>query len=347
MRVAIITDLHWGVRNNNQFFLDRQIDFYYGFFFPYLREQQIEDVWILGDVFENRKQINVQTLNQAKLFFETLNSEFKTVCIAGNHDFFYKNTNTIGSLEPILHSLKNIKFIPVRDVVTYGDVNVGFISWISPDIKDDSIRWIQTVEADILCGHFEISSFEIVKGVICHSGFEPSMFERFDSVFSGHFHIRSKSGVINYLGNPYQTNWGESTYEKGFHLLDMDTRELTFIPNPVNNFDVIRYTDDLDIVNFDPTLYQNKIIRIYADTCTNKKKLEMLVERVSKTCNSVEVIEDKEVLVDDDGKDTPTDTGQLIRQFLDNCTIEHLDRNILDRMVFSIYQEALEKGVQC
>jgi DNA repair exonuclease SbcCD nuclease subunit len=346
-QVAIITDLHWGVRNSNQFFLDRQLEFYYNFFFPYLKDHGINDVWILGDVFENRKQINIQTLNHTKQFFEFLNAEFKTVCIAGNHDFFYKNTNSVGSLDPILSQLKNIHYIPVRDVVTIDSVNIGFISWISPDIRDESIRWIQTVDASILCGHFEINSFEIVKGVLCHSGFDQSMFERFDAVFSGHFHIRSKSGVISYLGNPYQTNWSEASYEKGFHLFDIPSRQLTFIPNPVSVFDVVRYTDDFDIVNFDPTRYHNKIVRIYADQCDNKKKFELMIERMSKNCHSVEVVEDKEVLVDSDGKEPPSDTAQLIRQFLDSCKIDHLDRKILDTMVFAIYQEAIEKGVQC
>jgi hypothetical protein len=61
-------------------------------------------------------------------------------------------------------------------------------------------------------------------------------------------------------------------------------------------------------------------------------------------CNSVELIEDKDVIITLDESGTPiTDTAHLIKQFLDSCTIEHLDRVRLQDMVFDIYNVALER----
>lgn len=351
MRVAILTDLHWGVRSNNLFFLEKMEEFYYGFFIPYIKKEGIDVVWILGDVFENRKQINVQIINRAQDFFQTLQNEgVRVYCIAGNHDYFFKNTNDVGSLGPILKPYSNVHLISKFDVIPFDSVSVGFISWISPDVKEEALRWIQTVDASILCGHFEINSFEIIKGVVCHSGFEPEMFERFDCVLSGHFHIRAKSGVINYLGNPYQTNWGEAGYEKGFHCFDTSTQTLEFIKNPINVYDVIHYNDDFDIISFDPEAYTEKIVRIFAESgkSKNKKKLEVLIERITGICHSVELIEDKEVLIDDDGQAVVGDTTQLIKQFLDSCSLDHLDKTALEQIVFDVYREALERGMnQC
>lgn len=351
MRVGVISDLHWGVRSNSLFFLDKMEEFYYGFFIPYLKDAGIDTIWILGDVFENRKQINIQVLNRAQNFFQTLHSEmFDVYCISGNHDYFFKNTNDVGSLAPVLKPFPNVRYVHTYDTIKFDETPVGFISWISPEIKEDALRWIQTVDTSILCGHFEINSFEIIKGVTCHSGFEPGIFERFDCVLSGHFHIRARSGVINYLGNPYQTNWSEAGFDKGFHVFDTRTKNLEFVKNPINIYDVIHYNDDLDIVNFDAEQHRDKIIRIFAENgrSKNKKKLELLVDAITNVCQSVELIEDREVLIDDDGNTVIGDTSQLIRQFLTNCEVEHIDRNLLERIVFDVYREALERGLtQC
>lgn len=346
MKVGIITDLHWGVRNNSLFFVDRMEDFYYGVLLPYLRNANIDTIWILGDVFENRKQLNVQILNKVQSFFQTLQCEgYKVYCISGNHDYFFKNTNDVGSLAPILKPFSNIHHINTYDVINFDGTPVGFISWISPEIKERALRWIQTVDASVLCGHFEINSFEIIKGVVCHSGFEPGMFERFDTVLSGHFHIRAKGGVISYLGNPYQTNWGEAGAEKGFHVFDTTTKQLTFVANPVNIFNTIHYNDEIDIIKFDAQQYRDKIVRVFAENgkSKNKKKLELFVEALTSVCYSVELIEDREILIDDNGTDVTSDTSQLIKQFLDSCE-GSVDKSLLETIVFDVYREALERG---
>lgn len=346
MRVAIITDLHWGVRNNSLFFLEHQERFFYSVFFPYLEEHGIDTVWILGDFFENRKMINVQVLNRATLFLEEFEKRnIKVYCIIGNHDTVFKNTNEVSSLVPITRSFANLTLIRTYDEINFDGLKVGFISWISPDVRDDCMRWLRSTDARVICGHFEINSFEIVRGVVCSNGFEPNLFERFDSVFSGHFHIKSTNGIIQYLGNPYQTNWGEASYEKGFHVFDTSTRALEFIKNPIDIYAVINYNDDFDIVDFDANAYQQKIVRVIAESkkSKNKRRLEILIEKVSSVCQSLELIEDKEVLVDSDDGAPISDTAQLIKQFLDSCQIDHLDKSQLQEMVFDIYKESLEK----
>lgn len=191
-KIAIITDLHWGVRNNNTFFLERQEKFFYSQFFPYLDEHNITTVWILGDFFENRKVLNVQIMNRVLTFLEEFEKRgIKIYCLIGNHDVAFKNTNEISSLVPIMRSFSNVTLIRQFEEFDFDGLQVGFISWISPDIREKCLKWLRTTEAKIICGHFEINSFEIVKGVVCSSGFEPSIFDRFDMVLSGHFHIKS------------------------------------------------------------------------------------------------------------------------------------------------------------
>jgi DNA repair exonuclease SbcCD nuclease subunit len=203
-----------------------------------------------------------------------------------------------------------------------------------------------SIDAQVLCGHFEINSFEIIKGLVCSKGIDSTIFERFDKVFSGHFHIRATNGIIQYIGNPYQTNWGEYGYLKGFAIFDTKTKSIEFINNSISAYEILQYNDDIEVGLFDKERYANKIVRVIVNTCKNKKKLEILLDTISQISHSLEVIENKEVLlVDDEQEAVPSDTIQLIHQFLETCKIDHLDKKQLAEIILGIYSEAVEKGV--
>ena len=337
-----------GVRNNSQFFLENQEKFYYDIFIPYLKDNNITTLWMLGDFYENRKMISTSILNRTHLFLNTLEEmNIKSYFILGNDDVAFKNTNIINSLKPITKAFKNIHLIEEFETINFDGLNIGFISWISPEINDKAINWIKNVNASIICGHFPINSFEIIKGIVCSKGLDTNLFERFDSVFSGHFHIRATNGIIQYIGNPSQTNWGEYGYPKGFGVFDTETKKICFIDNPYNIYEIIKFNDDFDISNIDLPSFENKIVRVVANNNKNKKKLEVLIDNLNSKAYYVEVIENNDITVSSENKDDiiPTDTIEVISQFLDTCKIEHIDRNKLDSIILDIYQEALERGV--
>ena len=56
--------------------------------------------------------------------------------------------------------------------------------------------------------------------------------QKFDTVFSGHFHHKSDDGHIYYLGSPYEFYWNDCDDRKGFHIFDTETRSLERIINP-------------------------------------------------------------------------------------------------------------------
>lgn len=347
MRIAIITDLHWGVRNNSQFFVDKQEEFLYNQFIPYLTEHQIDTIWMLGDFFENRKMLSTQVLNKAHQFLQKLEElEIHSYFLIGNHDVAFKNTNMVNSLVPVTKAFNRIHLIEKYEVIDFDGVSVGFISWISPEIYSEAIKWIMSLDAEVLCGHLEINSFEIIKGVVCSKGIDSTIFERFDKVFSGHFHIRATNGTIQYIGNPYQTNWGEYGYPKGFAVFDTKTKSLEFIDNPTSTYEILQYDDKIEIGLFDKERYAGKIVRVIVNACKNKKKMEVLLDAISQVSYSLEVLENKEVIMSDNDQEAiPSDTIQLIQQFLETCKIDHLDKKQLTELILSIYSEAIEKGV--
>ena len=132
--------------------------------------------------------------------------------------------------------------------------------WICAENYDESMLELKNNSAALCMGHFEIAGFTMHRGMTSDGGLSREIFRKFDMVFSGHFHHRSTSDNISYLGNPYELTWQDYNDTRGFHLFDLSTRTLEFIPNPNVMFHRIVYDDKVEsiteITNKD--LYQEK-----------------------------------------------------------------------------------------
>ena len=119
MKVAIITDQHFGARNDSIQFLDYYEKFYTETFFPKLLEQNIRTVLILGDTFDRRKYINFYTFKKAKeMFFNRLFvAGIQVYMLAGNHDTYFKNTNEVNSINLLLQEYTNIEVIDTPQII--------------------------------------------------------------------------------------------------------------------------------------------------------------------------------------------------------------------------------------
>ena len=66
MKVAIITDQHFGARKNSKLFHEYFLKFYNEVFFPYLEEHGITTIVDMGDTFDSRKGIDFSALAWAQ-----------------------------------------------------------------------------------------------------------------------------------------------------------------------------------------------------------------------------------------------------------------------------------------
>jgi len=69
LKIAIITDSHFGARNDNQNFNDFFYKFYENTFFPTLKERDITTCVHMGDVVDRRKYISFKTANDFRKRF--------------------------------------------------------------------------------------------------------------------------------------------------------------------------------------------------------------------------------------------------------------------------------------
>jgi hypothetical protein len=58
-------------------------------------------------------------------------------------------------------------------------------------MKPKSLDFIKNTKALYLGGHLDIAGFEMMKGTSQPHGMSADLFDRFDGVYSGHFHTKS------------------------------------------------------------------------------------------------------------------------------------------------------------
>ena len=200
MKVALVTDLHFGAGNDNLKVAAHQKKFYDEVFFPYLKEHNIKEVIDLGDTFDRRRYISFTSLKAAKaMFFDPLKENgIKTHMIVGNHDAVYKNTIELNSIYLLLQEYDNIIEYEKPTDVQIGGCDILMLPWICAGNQQETMLAVQHTKAQIVMSHLELKGFEFMRGHIMHDGMDHKVFDKFDMVCSGHYHHKSTEGNINY-----------------------------------------------------------------------------------------------------------------------------------------------------
>jgi len=357
MKIAIITDQHFGARNDSVHFLDFFEKFYKDIFFPTLIKEKIKTVLILGDTFDRRKYINFVSFKRSKqMFFDPLyDLGIEVHMLAGNHDTYYKNTNEVNSVKLLLQQYDNINVIdsPQTIHLDYKDVthDVCMMPWICADNYNNSILELKNTSADICMGHFEIEGFAMYRGMQSQEGLKRDLFRKFDFTFSGHYHHKSDNGQIYYLGNPYELTWQDYDDTRGFHIFDLSKRELTFVENPHRMFHKLYYDDKTDsitdISSKDLSTYANTYTKVVVVNKTNPYLFDKFMANLY-AVNPVDITiaEDFTDLtegVEDDMVDQAEDTITIINKFVDSIEEEHIDNEKLKTLIREVYVEAINQ----
>jgi DNA repair exonuclease SbcCD nuclease subunit len=182
--------------------------------------RDIKRIIHLGDFYDNRRALNVKTLNYAHQIGQILNN-FETWMVVGNHDQYFKNQTHPHSLV----TLREFQNIHIIDEPTCIDDTIGLVPWMQEFIH---------LECPILMGHFEINGFKMNDGYIMRRAhLNASDFKKFELVVSGHFHTPT-SGVdgIRYLGSPYQQDFGDAGSSRGYYIYDGDFEFIEFTKAP-------------------------------------------------------------------------------------------------------------------
>ena len=343
MKIAILADTHFGIRNDKQVFMNATEDFLRDTFFPYLKTNGIDTLIHLGDIFDKRKNLDVKTVETAKkCFFGVLRDRgIDTHILLGHHDIYYRNTNDINSTEMLFRDT-DFKIYKSPEIVEFDGTEIFMCPWINDENLDDVLSKISKTKSQILMGHLELVGFNMDKFNVAKHGMDKKIFEKFDVVCSGHYHHKSTTGNINYLGSHMQFTWSDWGDERGFHVFDTDTRELTFIPNPVIMYHKLTDVED----ELPDNLHENGFLRVMLNKKIDDATYSELIDTLSqKSLSDAKFIEnyDTSLITEDDEYtiDESEDTPVIISKYIDSLKTE-IDKKHLKAVLSDLYKNAMD-----
>jgi hypothetical protein len=355
-KIALLCDPHFGARGDSNDFHEYFKMFYDEIFFPYLIVNNIQTVILLGDAFDRRKFVNINSLYQARGYFF---NKFKKLDInlsilLGNHDVFYKDTLRVNSPQLLLEDIKNVKIIMDFETIMVNDVPIDIIPWLCEENTKSISESIKESKSQICFGHFEINGFEMDRGNVFKGGnFEKNDLNKYDMVITGHFHHKSDDNHIYYLGTPYQLTWSDYGDPRGFHIFDVNTRSIEFIENPRQMFHKINYDDSVQNEEYwkeqDLTMYKNTYIKIVVLNKSNPFLFDSLLDRLEKIgAYDIGIVEDFTIVdgmeeIENTKLDQTQDTISILNKWIDNQEFS-IDVDKLKAKMREIYIEAINVG---
>ena len=344
MKVAIITDQHFGARKNSKLFHDYFLKFYNNMFFPTLEEQGITTVVDMGDTFDSRKGIDFSALSWAKNNYYDRLQEMgvKVHTIVGNHTAYYKNTNNVNAVDLLLREYDNVTVYSEPTEVMLGKLRTLFIPWINQENEERTLKLIQNTTCPCAMGHLELQGFRVNKQIVMEHGLESKLFGKFSRVYSGHYHTRSNDGTVFYLGNPYEIYWTDVGDTRGFAIFDTETITHEHVNNPYKMFYNIYY-EDTNYQTFDTREYENKIVKVVVRKKTDTKKFEKFIDKLySSNIAELKIIENFDIREPHEFEAFESeDTISILNRYIEEAEI-NLDKSIIQKMMQEIYQEACE-----
>lgn len=349
-KIAILGDTHFGARNDLKIFHEFFKKFYMDTFIPYLIENDIKIVIQLGDLFDRRKYINYYSLDECKrYFFDRLNEHgIELHTLVGNHDIYWRDSLAINSSSLVLGEYYNVHVHQDPATIEIQNTKIDIIPWICTENYDEITEFIKNSKSDICLGHFEIAGFAMYKGMECHDGLSMNMFNKYEQVWSGHYHTRSKKENITYVGTPYEMTWQDFADPKGFHTFDLETRKLEFYENPNHIFVRLEY-DDLNKSPIDLRAYDlaGCLVKLVVVNKTDFYKFDIFLNSLyNKGCYEVKIIEDlseyREGTVDEEIN--LEDTVSVLSNYIDSVDTD-LDKEKIKSFMRTLYTEAVNQEV--
>lgn len=347
-RAWIISDTHFGARNNSVEWLNNMIAYFEDFFIPKVKENYKKgDILIhCGDVYDNRQSVNLLVLHRTISLFEKFREIFDGIyVIAGNHDIMRKNSNDISSLDtlkyiPGVHIFKE----PISIKTKYADLL--FMPWRKS--HEDEVNTIHSYNADYLFCHTTISGVKFDKYRSSESGLKNGECKDFKRVYSGHIHLTQRYKNILYVGNPYQMTRSDTNNNKGFWCIDFESGEETFFENTYSpKFIKIYLEKTLDnTLNEIIDVSTNNFVDVYIPSeWLLKYQITPLIEQLSDVSKRLEVIpfdSDDKMENNEINYEKTLNTYNLCENYVNNMSLEKSIKDRLLKTLKELYNESIK-----
>lgn len=357
MKVCLISDTHFGWKNDSLAFQDYFKRFYDEIFFPELESRGITTIIHLGDLFERRKYINFHILNRTRTDFLERLAPYQTHIMVGNHDTYFRDSNSVNAVKELVEDkYDNITVYEEPQEITIDGLNILIMPWLNPTNMEAGLKMISESTAEVLMGHLEIAGMKMDQMQVSEHGLDKSIFSKYQKVFSGHFHHASEDGPIRYLGAPYEYTFADLNDPKGFYIFDTEDMDLEFIQNPFQMFHRVVYDDSQDTdqyLNYPAAKHEGKIVRAVIVNKVNPVVYDQWIDRMNQV-GPLELLIKEQLTLDiaesadeqfaefetaKDGKVVVSDTLSILNTYIDSMGME-IDKDKMKSILRELYIEA-------
>ena len=322
-KIAMCTDIHFGAQQNS---VQHNLDCiaFIHFFIEQIKKNKCDCIIFLGDWWENRNALNVQTINYSLQGIRLLNAlGLPVYFIIGNHDLYFRNNRNMHSGE-IFREFKNIHIVDQPlSLADHRTKEKKFL--ILPYLfKDEYVPLVEEINAHkYVFGHFEFRNFYLTgsSNQVCEHGFIHKLLNGPKYIFSGHFHKRQASENVVYIGNTFPTNYGDANdNERGMAILDIES-------------------DEVDFINFNgPTFIKTTLSKLAGDEVDIKKyaRIRCLLDIPDLTYSEaqqiknefMEIYELRDFVLEEKNKDLLENVSNEALKELDEMDLSSIDESI-------------------
>lgn len=222
---ACFSDIHFGRKNNSEQHNNDCLSFVDWFCEQVTKDKSIDHVCFLGDWFEQRNAINVDTLNKAFLAMNKLNDlGLPIFFIVGNHDLYLRHMRTTHS---VIFSRKFENFVVIDEPTIIK--NVAFLPYLFPTEYVNLHSDINA--ATVIYGHLEFKGFVLTGDTnVLEHGPDHTEFNKPKKIFTGHFHKRQVKDNVHYIGNTFPMDFSDANdYERGMMIYEYSSDTVNYL----------------------------------------------------------------------------------------------------------------------
>ena len=226
-KIGLFTDIHHGRRSNSKVHNQDCLDFIDWFCDQVKTAGDYTHLAFLGDWFESRAAINIETMEYSYEGLKKLNDlGLPVFFVVGNHDLHRRTTRELHSVR-IFNELSNFQVIDRPIVID----NCLF----SPFLFDS--EYAEIVKYNDLYaffGHFEFKNFVITGyNTIMDHGPSHKIFSGPKKIFSGHFHKRQAQDNVHYIGSAFPADFGDADdYSRGMCTYHVQANKVEYTDWP-------------------------------------------------------------------------------------------------------------------
>lgn len=226
----LIADIHLGVRSGVEEWQENIKNYFTHWFIPMLKRKKNDNscLFVLGDVFDDRKNINIAVNDLAINIFERLAAIMPVYIINGNHDLYKKTNKGVTSLKSI-DLIPNVYVITEPTIITLANKKTIIAIPYLGDYSQETKVLVQNSKCNYAFMHTDITKMKYDNNMSIIAGVDVNKFE--GKIYSGHIHKRQENDNVVYVGSPYQLRRSDIGNQKGIYQLFFNDDTIKFTEN--------------------------------------------------------------------------------------------------------------------